>query len=275
MVAFVFVCVRALIMTTANIRLCEPCPMLDSDVVRLYKQSFPAQEREPLERLNKLLSEGKLVCHCTLDEQNRLLCFTLVSLAEYFAFLAYMATDPATRSSGIGTQHIKRLIALLKSQFPHHIGLFLEIEATAPAIEVLSDEDRRTRLRRRAFYERAGARVLCQKGYIALNFSDPQKEWEAELLAFEFGQPVNVLKLLCVIRDIYQRFYQIPEDDQLVLRVVENCKAAVFPRLNPGGPHVPQDQRKPRAMWLHMFLAVCITCLNGLCQVFSTRSRPW
>jgi GNAT superfamily N-acetyltransferase len=206
---------------TENIRLCEPANALDADVIRLYEGAFPAAEREPVERLSALLAEGKLLYHRTLNEQGELMCFTFVSLAPDFSFLAYMATDPARRSGGIGSKHLQALVARLKEQFPQHIGMFFEIEATQPKAEILSDEELRNRKRRRAFYERAGARVLCEDGvYLTPHFGERNKEWEGELMAFEFGEGMCQRKLEFVISEIYRRFYQLPEDHPLVRKVL-------------------------------------------------------
>src|SRR6185437_10820052 len=97
------------LMTNDNIRLCEPTSTLDAEILRLYEGAFPAAERESVERLSELLSKGKQLCHRTLNDKGELLCFTIVTLGEDFNFLAYMATDPTRRSSGIGSKHLARL----------------------------------------------------------------------------------------------------------------------------------------------------------------------
>lgn len=209
------------------IRLCEPCTVLCDEWKRLYEGAFPAGEREPADKLSRLMREGKMLYHRTLDDQGNLLCFTMVSLASDFSFLAYMATDPTRRSGGIGSKHLKRLVELLKEQYPEHLGLFLEIEATDPDTIEISEEEKTIRQRRLSFYQRFGARIVCPQAiYLTPSFSQPGKQWEGELLAIEFGTKVCRHSVAHVIREIYSRFYQLPASDPLVQKVLadfRNC----------------------------------------------------
>lgn len=208
-------------MNTENIRLCEPSTVLDDAWRKLYEAAFPEGERESEANLSKRLDEGKLLYHRTLDEQGNMLGFTMVSLASNFSFLAYMATDANRRSSGIGTRHLKRLIELLKEQFPDHLGLVLEIEATDPDTIEISDEEKTTRKRRLAFYTRLGARVVCEQAvYLTPSYSQPGKYWEGELLCIEFGERVCKHQVASMIREIYARFYMLPRNHELVRKVL-------------------------------------------------------
>lgn len=208
-------------MESPMIRLCEPCTVLDDAWKRLYEGAFPAGEREPADKLQRLVNEGKMLVHRTLDDQGNMLCFTMVTLASNFSFLAYMATDPVRRSGGIGSKHLKRLVELLREQFPTHLGLFLEIEATDPDTIQISEEEKTIRKRRLSFYERAGARVVCEQAiYLTPSFSQPGVTWEGELLAIEFGEPVCKHNVAGVIREIYSRFYQLPPSHPLVRKVL-------------------------------------------------------
>jgi len=203
------------------IRLCEPSFVLDEEWRRLYEGAFPAGEREPSDKLSRLMAEGKLLYHRTLNEQGDMLCFTMVSLASNFSFLAYMATDPNRRSGGIGSKHLKRLVEQLKEQFPSHLGLFLEIEATDPDTVEISDEERVVRKRRLSFYERAGARIMCEQAiYLTPSYTQVGKEWEGELLAIEFGKRVCKHSVSQVILEIYSRFYQLPPHHPTVQKVL-------------------------------------------------------
>ena len=115
-----------------TMRLCEPSSTLDASWLKLYEGAFPKGEREPVDKLERMVHDGRMLYHRTLDDTGELLCFTLVTLGKDFSFLAYMATNPNRRSGGIGSKHLSRLIEVLKLQYPHHSGLFLEIEAEAP-----------------------------------------------------------------------------------------------------------------------------------------------
>jgi hypothetical protein len=209
-------------MTTQNIRLCVPATTLDADVVRLYEGAFPAAERESVGRLSDLLAKGKQLCHRTLNENDELLCFTIVTVLDRFTFLSYMATDPTRRSGGIGSKHLAKLLDVIKETFPDHLGLFFEIEATEPSAEVLSEEDRVNRHRRQAFYERAGARLICPEGvYLTPHYNDRNKEWEGELMGFEFKNELDPEELIHVLEQIYWVCYTLPPTHPLVKKVIE------------------------------------------------------
>ncbi|HEY9789526.1 MAG TPA: hypothetical protein V6D22_03940 [Candidatus Obscuribacterales bacterium] len=233
-------------MTNDNIRLCEPTSTLDAEILRLYEGAFPAAERESVERLSELLSKGKQLCHRTLNDKGELLCFTIVTLGEDFNFLAYMATDPTRRSSGIGSKHLARLLERLKQTYPQHYGMFFEIEATRPKAEVLSEEDARNRMRRRAFYERAGARVICPDGlYLTPHYNDRNKEWEGELMGFEFDDPVAKHELQSVIEQIYMLCYQLPPTHPMVRKVIASFAPCFGPEADtvPEGDIVPEGDK--------------------------------
>jgi GNAT superfamily N-acetyltransferase len=218
-------------MTTDNIRLCEPALTLDAEVVRLYQGAFPAAERESVGRLSDRLEKGLMLCHRTLDEQGQLLCFSMIALGDDFSFLAYMATDPDRRSAGIGSRHLERLLEIVQKLYPTHIGMFFEIQVTNPKSEVLSEQEQTNRNRRRNFYERAGARVICPDGvYLTPHYNDRSKEWEGELMGFEFLDEIKPSQLVHVLEQIYWLCYQLPKDHPLVSKVFEYFEPCIDPQ---------------------------------------------
>ncbi len=101
------------------------------------------------------------------------------------------------------------------------MGLFLEIEATDPDTIEITDEERVVRKRRLSFYERAGARVMCEQAiYLTPSYTQVGKEWEGELLAIEFGKPVCKHTISQVILEIYSRFYHLPPHNAMVQKVL-------------------------------------------------------
>ena len=238
-------------MTTNDIRLCVPTPTLDAEVLRLYKDAFPAAERESVERLSELLTQGKQLCHRSLNDKGELLCFTIVTLGEKFSFLAYMATDPARRSGGIGSKHLERLLEIFKQTYPDHVGMFFEIETTHPRVETIKDEDMVNRLRRRKFYERAGARVICPEGiYLTPHYNDRAKEWEGELMGFEYEGPICPHELVHVLEQIYMLCYQMPATHPMVAKVFEYfrpCLEAEDTDCKDGDTQLPEDEKEPNS----------------------------
>lgn len=217
-------------MESTVIRLCEPATTLDKQWLPLYEGAFPEAEREPIERITRLMEEGKMLYHRSVDGEGNLLCFSLVSLAPDFSFLAYMATDPTRRSGGIGSKHLKQLVETLKQSYPKHIGLFFEIEATQPRTHTVPEDQLVDRRRRRSFYERAGASVLCENGlYLTPSLSDRTKEWEGELLVFPFVEKLTQRTVSFVVRQIYAQLYQLPPDNPTVAKVLrqfDQCSEA-------------------------------------------------
>ena len=216
--------------TKNEIKLCELSTSLDDAWRKLYESSFPADERETEDKLSKLMSAGTLLYHRTLNAQGELLVFTMVSITPEYSFLAYMATDPTKRSGGYGSKHLKRLIELLKEQYPHHLCMCLEIEATNPTTLTISDDEKKLRQRRLAFYERLGARRTC-KGCIYLTPSrlKGNKDWEGELLAIEFNERMCRHELMAIISDIFQRLYCLEENHPLLTKLmqcIKVCKTA-------------------------------------------------
>lgn len=241
-------------MSDKTLHLCEERFALDADVIRLYEGAFPPSVRQSVEHLQASLSAGRLLYHRTSDANDELLCFTLVNPADGFSFLSYMATNPAKRSSGIGSRHLVRLLEILKARFPDHQGMCFEIESTHPRLESVDQKEQKDRQRRKQFYQRAGARVLCEEGvYITPNMTDGSKEWEGELMAFEFGEPICGTRLKSIIIQIFRLCYQLDAGHPLVQKVLHHFAPCIDPRHGTAGDttaeappaNVPADDSKP------------------------------
>lgn len=211
----------------ANVQLCELSLTLDQAWRELYTSAFPLEEQEPENKLQTLIASGRLLYHKTTGKQGELLCFSMVSLAPDFSFLAYIATDPKQRSGGYGSKHMRALIDQLKQQYPNHIGLMLEIESTNPQLLKLSDEDKTIRQRRLAFYRRLGARSFCRQMHYVAPSRTGSGEHELDLLFFNFtDRAIEHTSKAKIVSEIYQRFYELPAEDPLVAKVlpqVSNC----------------------------------------------------
>ena len=212
--------------TPNNVRLCEASTILEQDWRTIYETAFPAGEREPESRLQQLINDGKLLYHKTIGKNGELLCFSMVSLAPDFSFLAYIATDPNQRSGGYGSKHMKALVDLLKQTYPAHVGMFLEIDSTAPKKSLLSAEEKTIRLRRLGFYKRLGSKRLCR----TMNYRAPSRngdgtEQEFDLLFFNFtANPINHAEKARIVSDIYERFYGLLPGDTLVASVTAEAR---------------------------------------------------
>lgn len=208
--------------TASELKICELFTVLEDDWRTLYDAAFPANERETESKLAQLISAGRMLYHKTTGKNGELLCFSMVSLAPDFSFLAYIATDPNQRSAGVGSKHMRRLLELLKTQFPTSKGLVLEIDATNPKKSTISEDERKIRQRRLSFYRRLGAKKLCT----GLQFLGPSRksggqDAELDLLIHSFTDE----KLDCptkkrLVSEIYQRFYCLDMDEPVVTEVL-------------------------------------------------------
>lgn len=215
----------------ANVRLCELSLTLDQAWRDLYTTAFPLDEQEPESKLQSLISSGRFLYHKTSGKQGELLCFSMVSLAPDFSFLAYIATDPKQRSGGYGSKHMRALIDQLKQQYPTHIGLFLEIESTNPRQIKLSEEDKKIRQRRLDFYRRLGAKRLCREMHYLAPSRSGTGEHELDILFFKFtDQAMDHDAKAKIVSEIYERFYELSANDPLVMRVLPKIKNCTHPK---------------------------------------------
>lgn len=235
-------------MNTPNmVRLCVPSTSLEDDWRKLYASAFPVAEQEPEQRLQQLIDAGRLLYHKTIGKQGELLCFSLVSLAPDFSFLAYIATDPTQRSGGYGSKHMRALIDLLKEQYPNHIGLFLEIESTHPRLAKLSDEDKQIRNRRLSFYRRLGARRLCRSMQYLTPSKNGDGEQELDILYLSFnGKVLDHKEKERIVAEVYSRFYELPLTHDSVVKVLgrvascshKNCEDEPVEPVAPVAPSI-------------------------------------
>lgn len=201
---------------SSTINLCTQSTGQEDDWKDLYELAFPQDERMPVADVRKMLAAGTMLLHKTTNTAGELLCFSIVNPLSNFALLGYIATDSTKRSSGVGSKHMKRLLEILKKQYPTYIGLFLEIESTKEPN--LSAEDQKARQRRLAFYQRLGCKRLCKK-YLMPTYTQGGQPRLGELLWSEFTT-VNDSDLPAVITELYQKAYNLPATDPIVQQVV-------------------------------------------------------
>lgn len=202
-----------------SMNLCQHSPTgQEQDWRDLYEKAFPADERTPLDELLQLLASGSVLLHRTLNKEGELLCFTIVYPLSNFTLLSYIATDQNKRSTGVGSKHMKRLMEIVKEKYPHHNGLFLEIESTRE--RAIDAAEQKTRSRRLAFYQRLGAKRLCRT-YVWPSYGAKGAYRLAELLWIDFDpSTVDDVVLPGVIKEMYTKAYMVPEDDPLLALIL-------------------------------------------------------
>lgn len=117
-------------------------------VGRLYRASFPKDERIPLPFLHLLTILRKNARFLAFYDGEDLVGFAHVISDGELLFVLFLAVDPTARSQGYGS----RILAALREAYPDH-EMFLEIE---PVGTDAPNEEQR--VRRLAFYERNGLR---------------------------------------------------------------------------------------------------------------------
>ncbi|HEY9786362.1 MAG TPA: hypothetical protein V6D17_13225 [Candidatus Obscuribacterales bacterium] len=207
-----------------SLNLCQAGTGQEQDWQSLYDTAFPATERTPKEELLKLLAAGSILLHRTTNKNNELLCFSIVYPMSNFALLSYIATDQSKRSSGVGSKHMKKLVELLKQKYPSYLGLVLEIESTKqPGLDA---QEKQSRQRRLAFYQRLRAKRLC-KTYVWPSYSQKGSYHLAELLWIDFDpQTIDDDNLPGIIRELYQKGYGAAADDPILELVINQFTCA-------------------------------------------------
>lgn len=204
--------------------LCQVSTGQEQDWKDLYNSAFPADERTPLEELQRLLEAGSILLHRTTNKSGELLCFSIVYPMSNFALLSYIASDSTKRSTGIGSKHMKRLLEILKSGYPEFLGLVLEIESTRQ--QGLEAADKTARQRRLAFYQRLGAKRLCRT-YVWPSYSLKGTYRLAELMWFDFDPAtIDDPHLPGIIKELYTKGYGAQADDPILELVVHQFKCS-------------------------------------------------
>ncbi len=191
---------------------------VQADWVKLYEESFPAAERASIEQISIDLKSGKQQLHLTLDEEEQLVCFSLIHTDfDNFVWLSYIATVPNRRSQGVGAKHLSELIADIRRQFPERNALLLEIESTKES--AIKPQKAILRKRRLNFYLRLGAKQMPEKmRYLTPTLIAGELELEADLLWFELsGAKVD---LATILPQTYTTIYGLNVDDPLIAEVI-------------------------------------------------------
>jgi ribosomal protein S18 acetylase RimI-like enzyme len=118
-------------------------------LVRIYEDSFPPAERNPLSRFQ----HGDLEFWLGLDDHEEVVAFCAVGHLRGCAYLQYLAVSRQRRDRGIGAHMLDILAADLGMSDCR--GIVLEIEDPARTDDPLTAE------RRQAFYARWGAEPLA------------------------------------------------------------------------------------------------------------------
>ena len=150
-------------------------------VYRLYRASFPIQERKPFSIIVKMHRRGKTDVWCVW-RRGTILGFATTINGEMI-LLDYLAVARSRRGEGIGTHILQHLQQIYRDK-----GLLVEIESPYEA-----GPDQHSRLRRKRFYQNCGMVPL-------------------KVMASVFGVKMELLGWHCSLdfgqyQDFYRRYY--------------------------------------------------------------------
>lgn len=191
------------------------------EVFKIYETSFPANERQTLETLKIRLKEDKEVLFAAkINNEVVGIGFLFDLLGSDFLLLDYLAIKENHRGQQIG----ERLFEFLKSYSKsHHKHLLMEVD------DPEYGEDKPSKLKRIAFYQKNGALWLKDVKYIlpALDKTLPTEQIlmvapnnsETEFSRQEIHRLVKVL---------YSELYGISgEDDENLLKIASSIAEKV------------------------------------------------
>lgn len=199
-----------------------------TDWVSIYEDSFPPDQRQPIDQLAAQLARGVMELDETKDENGKVLCMTVseifrpVSDQQAFVLACYTAVVPDMRGLGIGSVHRRKLEQLLKKEYGSYLGLFTEIESTKQ--ETSDAELHNTRVRRKNFFLKLGL-VPIDVPYLFPNY-DGGEPLEGELLWFPFGSSSLDPQILeQVILRIYTEGYALNAKSDFVLNQMARIRS--------------------------------------------------
>lgn len=153
---------------------------------------FPQDELKPLSHILSMVEDGTCTFYA-LREDKEVLSYFSVCINGKGLLVDYLAVNEKYRGQGIGTKTLDFLKSISQNKY-----IIIECENEEKAADV---EDKKTRLRRIAFYERAGFRrsgvssTLFGVDYIILTHpadlsSDETKELYSSIYIRMLGQSV-------------------------------------------------------------------------------------
>jgi GNAT superfamily N-acetyltransferase len=139
-----------------TVEIVEEYEIADSNLIKLYMNSFPAVERRPIEKLNEMVKNDEKYHLYLVKEDNLTIGFALVCELpdEKVSLLDYMVINDSFQRKGIGSKLLQYCIEVMKSK--NFLGLLLEIQLE----DVKNSDERKIRKDRIRFYKKFGAKTF-------------------------------------------------------------------------------------------------------------------
>jgi len=138
------------------IEIVEEDEIVDSNLIKLYMNSFSAVERRPIEKLNEMVKNDEKYHLYLVKEDNLTIGFALVCELpdEKVSLLDYMVINDSFQRKGIGSKLLQYCIDSMQSK--NFLGLLLEIQLE----DVRDSDERKIRKDRIRFYKKFGAKTF-------------------------------------------------------------------------------------------------------------------
>jgi GNAT superfamily N-acetyltransferase len=201
---------------------CKDGSVENDEWIQIYQRSFPDDERQSLDEIKLLLSEGSMELDETRDENDRILCMTITEIFRPrhhhlpFLLACYTAVEPEYRGLGIGSFHRTKLDELLKAEYSRYIGIITEIESTK--VQGLPADVMDMRQRRKRFFLKLGLQPIESVDYYFPSIIPGDAPIAGELLwvPFEDGATLSRDNICDILERIYIDGYGLRADDPII-----------------------------------------------------------
>lgn len=188
----------------------------EAAVERIYRESFPASERDPFPELWIAITSGKR--DLTVAERDESVVGFAVTVAIPDArcvVLEYIAVDRARRGAGAGGQLFDAIVEAGRAHdYARGAGLLLEVERPFP--EDGPSEDRRRRVE---FYERRGGELVdCAPEFTVPSLTPGESPREMRLIWVPFDPTPTPSgeRLRALVRALFTVSYELPPRHEIL-----------------------------------------------------------
>lgn len=163
-------------------------------VINIYLQSFPQEERRPVENLGEQIADGRIILHIAVEENGDILGMLTSWDFGTFCYIEHFAIDSARRNGGLGSRILEYFCNKI-CQRP--VLLEVEPDGTSPEAQ-----------RRIDFYRRNGFEII-DKTYIQPAYTQSQPSLPLWLMS---TTPIDTVSATITL---HSEVYAVPDPDNI------------------------------------------------------------
>lgn len=167
-------------------------------MLQIYVDSFPADERRPIDGIMKLIDAGDEYNFFVGESDSQPIGFITVWMFDSFAYVEHFAVDSVQRGRNLGSQMMRQLRQLTDKP------IILEIELLDE--EGIDETEQNQRISRLRFYRRLGF-VTCDRDYEQPPYSPDLQPVPLMLLEWSVASPLFPDKFEQVRDKIHSQAY--------------------------------------------------------------------